>query len=302
MAQRSHDGIESSADAILDGFTDAFDDMLRLRPEPDAFEARGRAVMGSIIRPHVEAGAPIPLVLPGLAHANVNPEKTFGPLPDRAEQAALEHLDAFCARIAALYGPGARITIISDSRVWADLTGADASDAIAYGIALRQMASPLASVDLIGLDALLDGDPIAALDAEFGARAQRLVDGLLQSAQADAVVGRLARLIAEDDMPATPRDVMARHVMIGALTDARFPGHLRLSVHGRDCSGPKFGCRFGSTPPPRGQTPILPNHGVAVQRLDGTFEVMHLRDARALPATLRTTADGRPWYFERTQP
>lgn len=301
------DGIEG----ITEAFVDAFDAMLRLRPEPDAFPTRGRDCLAALARPFVAAGAPIPLLLPGFAHKNHNRDKVLGPLPDLAELAALRHLDAFCAKVARAYAPGCRITLVADGRAWQDLVGVSDEDAIAYGIELRRMVEGCTWLDTVGFDELLpDVEPTGAgLEAALiGPDDRLLLEHVLQLAEKDPssavgqAVARMKRLIVEDRLGASPIEMLTRHRAFGKLLWQRFPEHLRLSVHVQDDRGPKFGCRFGPAVPARGHTPILPYHGVAVVGPDGAISVMHVAEARRLPHTTLETLDGRPWCLRRNAP
>ena len=44
--------------------------------------------------------------------------KVLGALPDRAEEAALEHMNTMCVEISAIYRPGAKLLIVSDGLVY----------------------------------------------------------------------------------------------------------------------------------------------------------------------------------------
>ncbi len=322
MAAASHtppdtdgiDGIDGTdgIDAIIEAFVDAFDAMLRLRPEPDAFDPQGRASMAAQIRPFVTAGVAIPALLPGFAHKNQNRDKALGPLPDLAEAAALRHLDAFCAKVAGFYAPGCRITLVADGRAWQDLARVTDADAVAYTRALRGMVARSTWLEAVGFDALMpDVEPGgAALEAAFfDADDRALIERMLRFAEqqpssaAGQGIARMRRLIVEDGLKATPLQMLTRHRAFGKLLSERFPQHLRLSVHVQDDRGPKFGCRFGPAVPARGDTPILPYHGVAVLGHDDTIEMMHLADARALPGGVTIeTRHGRPWCVRRNRP
>ncbi|MCA9538783.1 MAG: L-tyrosine/L-tryptophan isonitrile synthase family protein [Myxococcales bacterium] len=305
-------------DAITDAFADRYDAMLRLRPARDAFQSEGRARMRALIRPFVATNRPIEMVLPGFALKNPNRDKTLGPLPDRAEQAALGHLERFCEAISAVYHPighatGCRLTLVADGRVWGDLLGVDPARVAAYGAGLRAMARDSRHLCIVGLEALVDPPTAAALDE----RHERLPVGAARHDSHLALArARFRHLIDEDTRwpealdeeerkahaDQLARDMLHRHEALGVALARRFPNHLRLSVHaGRD-EGPKYSCRFDAEPPPVGVTPVLPYHGVAVESADGTaLEVLHADEARALPGgvTLISTPEGHPWCLRR---
>lgn len=63
----------------------------------------------------VQTGTRVEACLPAFPFKSANKVyKVLGSLPDKAEELALERLDEMCSRIAQLYPPGARVTIISD--------------------------------------------------------------------------------------------------------------------------------------------------------------------------------------------
>lgn len=299
-------------DAVVDAFVDRYDAMLRLRPTADAFAERGRRCLAARVRPFVEAGRPVELVLPGFAHKNGNRDKTLGDLPDLAEVSALDHLEAFCTAIDAVYVPlghamGCRLTLVSDGRVWAGLVGVEAETAGRYGVELRRMAAARRHLRVVGLDALLDRPTAAALEEEFATPALRaaIEAGLATPwSPLGQQAARFVELAEEDGLPvlaaagspvAAARPMLVRHAAFGALVDARFPAHVRLSVHARDDAGPRFSCRFGPAVPARGETPPLPDHGAALRSADGRA-VRFVRAAEGLRggATIRTLCD-RPW-------
>jgi pyoverdine/dityrosine biosynthesis protein Dit1 len=79
----------------------------------------GRPVFLSVINRFVAAGRQLEMCLPAFPFKSANKVyKVLGVLPDKAEEIALDRLNAMCIRIGEIYKPGARCTIISDSLVY----------------------------------------------------------------------------------------------------------------------------------------------------------------------------------------
>ena len=73
----------------------------------------------AVIDKFVMAGKQVEMCLPAFPFKSANKVyKVLGLLPDKAEELALERLNTMCARIREVYGPGARLTIISDGLVY----------------------------------------------------------------------------------------------------------------------------------------------------------------------------------------
>lgn len=72
-----------------------------------------------VVDEFVRAGTQVKMCLPAFPFKSANKVyKVLGALPDKAEELALERLNTMCARIADVYPPGAKLTIISDGLVY----------------------------------------------------------------------------------------------------------------------------------------------------------------------------------------
>lgn len=95
----------------------------------------------AVIDKFVEKDAEVQMCLPAFPFKSCNKVyKVLSSLPDKAEELALERLQSMCVRIGEVYGPGAKITIISDGLVYNDLLSLPDRDVWTYGEALRAMA------------------------------------------------------------------------------------------------------------------------------------------------------------------
>lgn len=84
----------------------------------DRLEA-GRPKFISVLNKFVRAGDRIDMCLPAFPFKSANKVyKAFGFLPDKAEEIALARLHDMCRRIGEIYGPGAKVVIISDGLVY----------------------------------------------------------------------------------------------------------------------------------------------------------------------------------------
>ncbi|KKY17697.1 putative pyoverdine dityrosine biosynthesis [Phaeomoniella chlamydospora] len=100
----------------------------------------GRFKFEPRVRKAVDAGIPVPLVLPAFPWKSVNKqEKVLGALPDLGEVLGLGRLNNLCEDIQQIYPPGARVTITSDGLVYNDLLGISDEEVFNYGAALRRI-------------------------------------------------------------------------------------------------------------------------------------------------------------------
>ena len=81
--------------------------------------AAGKPKFLAVIDQFVLAGTQLEMCLPAFPFKSANKvSKVLGILPDKAEELALQRLDAMCIRIGEVYPPGAKLTIISDGLVY----------------------------------------------------------------------------------------------------------------------------------------------------------------------------------------
>ncbi|CAI3937754.1 Pyoverdine/dityrosine biosynthesis protein Dit1 (Dit1) (PDB:3E59) (PUBMED:18156253) [Commensalibacter communis] len=64
---------------------------------------------------------PIHMILPAFPAKSPNRKKTLDIYPDKGEELALERLERLCRNIQKIYSPGAKLTICSDGRVFAEV-------------------------------------------------------------------------------------------------------------------------------------------------------------------------------------
>ncbi|MEW1655128.1 isocyanide synthase family protein [Streptomyces sp. NPDC093707] len=278
---------------------------------PDAFPAQLRQ-----LAPWVAAGRPVPFTLPGFPCKSPHPAKVLGPLPDEGERLALRFLDRLCARVAAVYPPGARMVICSDGHVFSDLIRVPDATVDAYGDALRALlrdeglASRLSAFDL---RAAYGDLPYDAKRARVGAEHAPSLEALRAETRADETARRLylgiTRFLFEDtDLSTYPgtrsalqRECRARAYEVirrsrawGELITGYHPGAVRLSIHPQPRGSAKFGIRLLDAP----DAWMTPWHACVLEHPDGRRELLRRADAeRRGRLVLR---QGRPSHFAAT--
>ncbi len=85
----------------------------------------------------IAKGEPIHLVLPAFPAKSPNRAKTLGPVPDLGEDIAFKNLNDMCERISRVYDGGAKLTVCSDGRVFADVVHIPDDDVTTYNQELR---------------------------------------------------------------------------------------------------------------------------------------------------------------------
>ncbi|KAK1704899.1 Pyoverdine/dityrosine biosynthesis protein-domain-containing protein [Colletotrichum acutatum] len=230
--------------------------------------AAGMTKFLSVINGFVTADKPIDMCLPAFPFKSANKaDKVLGSLPDKAEELALQRLNAICLRIRDIYSPGARITIISDGLVYNDLLCIPDRDTWAYGEALRAIAvkQSFNRINFSCLKELLEF-PLSERMSEivYIANATNLRRYLLNkygkedldinyeiATQPDTLMTYCGyrRFLESDlqhifptgknrshnsykrDIKYLAREMMIRGYAFAGAIKAAFPNHLRLSIH-----------------------------------------------------------------------
>ncbi|MEU7142276.1 L-tyrosine/L-tryptophan isonitrile synthase family protein [Nocardia sp. NPDC046473] len=260
----------------------------------------------------IEDGIPVEFVLPAFPVKSPNLNKVLGPLPDKAEEIAVQFLDEICARIGQLYPPGARITICADGRVFGDLIGVPDGDVDSYQSAMATLLATVAptTLRLFTLDDAAAGSTPEMLrrrlDQEFGESLTDLRQEVKQHTDTRTMYLGIVRFLVEDRMgpghqgtrSALQREsreraygVVARSRAWGRLIGRHFPEAVRLSIHPQPCGSTKLGILLGETP----DNWLTPWHSVAVLRRRG-FVLMKRTDAEKVGAQL-VFENGKPSHY-----
>jgi pyoverdine/dityrosine biosynthesis protein Dit1 len=264
------------------------------------------------VRRSVLLNEPVHLLLPAFPAKSPSPEKVLGTLPDKAEEIALQHLQAVCEEIAAIYPPGAWLTICSDGRVFSDLVGVSDDDVTAYGAEIRAMIDRLGlrSLDTFGMEDLYE-------TPDYGAMREGLIEHYAEAAEVleerartqrshRALLDGIERFLFEERPPddagrsktqirkechVRAFEVVRRSDAWGRLIAECFPLALRLSIHPQPAHSEKIGMLLGDA----ADVWITPWHGVAV-RQDGHWTLMKRREAEAKGGEI-VWEEGRPSFF-----
>lgn len=263
----------------------------------------------------VRRDEPVIFSLPGFPCKSPNPDKVLSHLPDHGERLALRFLGSLCAEIAKVYAPGAKILICSDGHIFGDVIGVPDEHIDAYGSELRAM------IRAEGLSAYLDTfdlkdvyGPDLSYDEKRKVAAETLgpsVEELREEVRSDESTLRMYRgitkFLMEDvaewdgSRSALQRDcrrrayeVIVRSRAWGELIAEHHPRNVRLSIHPQSRGEAKFGIRLVGA----ADVWTTPWHSVVLRHADGTWQLMHRRDAERLGREVYE--DGRPSHFEAT--
>lgn len=281
----------------------------------DDFERETQPHMNRLLRA-VGKKQPVELILPAFPAKSPNRNKTLGPLPDLAEKHALRNLQTLCENIGSIYEPGARITICSDGRVFADLICIPDEDVTAYGEYLRNYAAAAHgdSFAFFNLDDAFQKTYSYDILREellilYGESIASLYQRCKEEKEAKAMYLGITRFIFEDYSGIEPfrsgsrtaiqkvsrliaYRVIQRSNAWSRLLEDRFPDALRLSIHPQFRVSQKIGVYLGET---NGDNWLTPWHSVAVRR-NGRITFCKRKDAEG--RGMLAFDEGRPSHFE----
>ncbi|GAB0138183.1 hypothetical protein EsDP_00006426 [Epichloe bromicola] len=290
----------------------------------------GRPNFLAVISRFVRARQKVEMCLPAFPFKSANKvEKVLGSLPDKAEELALGRLNSMCTTIGQFYEPGAELTIISDGLVYNDLLGISDQETWRYGQALRAMAerkafSQLAFSrlqDLVAVKNLPDElveltyvanatnfrrtlfnvygrDGDIEIDHEIATNPDTLMTymGYTRFLESDlqyifgAPKGGVRRY--RKGVKYLAKQMLVRGYAFAGAVKARFPNHLRLSIH-QSTGKHKISISLLNTK--SGFT--TPWHCSVALMADGEWLSALMSDFKADPLLELVEEDGRPSYF-----
>lgn len=266
---------------------------------------------------YINNNEPIVMILPAFPTKSPNRDKTLSHLPDFSEKYALKNLTDLCERIKKVYAPGAKVTICSDGRVFADLICVPDDQVSEYGKSLRDYAEQhhKGIIDFFDLDDIYTevgnydtlreelmiayGEPLADLR-------QRCKD----KKEASSMYKGITRFIFEDYLGIEPfksqsRTSVQKEARIVAyrviqrsnawsrLLKNYYPNAVRLSIHPQYRVAEKIGVFLVESD----DCWTTPWHSVAVKEGDNVRLVpRHL--AEKMPGVALVYSNGRPSHFE----
>jgi pyoverdine/dityrosine biosynthesis protein Dit1 len=265
------------------------------------------------VRHSLRTGQPIHLVLPAFPAKSPSRRKTLGPLPDRAEELGLLHLQAVVDEMTSLHPPGVRLTVCSDGHVFSDLVGVTDEETSTYGRHVRETIERLglSSLDTFDMADRYESNDFASmrrqLVAEYAQPREEIEDRTRRSGHHRSLFNGIHRFLFEEqsgvragqsrtslreECKGTAYEVIRRSDAWGRLIADCFPAALRLSIHPQDPHAEKIGILLGEADD-AWQTPW---HGVALHH-PGGWKFVKRHEAEALGARL-VERDGRPSHFE----
>jgi pyoverdine/dityrosine biosynthesis protein Dit1 len=270
----------------------------------------------------IRTAKPITFVLPAFPGKSPNLSKVFGPLPDMAEQLALQFLEQLCDRIREIYEPGAQIILCSDGRVFSDIVGMREADVTHYQHELDKMIDDLGikALSTFNLDELCESKDFIQVRRElmetFGSPLEVLREKVLRGSkpfgrpedeEAHRMYCGITRFLVEDStFPGQTKsrsaiqrecktkayEVIRRSNAWSELISQRFPEAVRLSIHPQTCGSKKLGIILVGT-----ESWMTPWHGVAV-KTNEDFVLLKRTEAESLGAQVIFSEEGRPSHFE----
>ncbi|WP_308407736.1 L-tyrosine/L-tryptophan isonitrile synthase family protein [Streptomyces somaliensis] len=122
----------------------------------------------------------------------------------------------------------------------------------------------------------------------------RMYLGITRFLVEDATGWEGSRSALQRDCRRRAYEVILRSRAWSELISERYPHHVRLSIHPQNRGAAKFGIRLLGA----ADAWTTPWHSAPLRRADGTWELMHRRDAEKLGREVHR--DGRPSHFEET--
>lgn len=261
----------------------------------------------------LRAGQPIHFILPAFPAKSPSRRKTLGPLPDQAEELALQYLQTVSESIQTEYPPGVRITICSDGHVFSDLVCVSDDDVTRYG---QEIAAILRRHECRALDCFSMADLYEGIDypamrqrllAEYAQPLEQIEERVRCFGHARAQFNGIHRFLSEEQADIQPQrsksqvrqechqrayEVIQRSDAWSRLLGDCFPTALRLSIHPQHPHAEKIGILLGRSE----DVWLTPWHGVAVQQ-NHHWTLMKRHEAENLGGKL-IERDGRPDHFE----
>lgn len=203
----------------------------------------------------IEQDQPINLVLPAFPAKSPSRQKTLSHLPDHGEELAFSNLNGLCERISEIYSPGAKLTVCSDGRVFADIVRIPDQDVTDYNNEMRRYVKEwgLAHIEFFDLDDVYPNvKDFAMLREELMVAHGETLESLQQRCKTEKEAGEMYRGITRflfedfsglDEFKGMTRNaiqgmarsaayrVIQRSNAWGRLLAKRLPDSVRLSIH-----------------------------------------------------------------------
>jgi len=263
----------------------------------------------------IDEEAPIHMILPAFPAKSPNRRKTLDIYPDKGEELALQRLHGLCQKIGEIYEPGAKLTICSDGRVFAELVRIPDESVSAYKHDLISRLGNLYAntIDFFDLDDVFNS--ISNYDAlreelmiHYGESIFKLKQRCKNEKPAKEMYCGICRFLTEDFSGldefagwsksqvlniarANAYRVIQRSNAWTSLLKDKFPYSIRLSIHPQ----PRISEKIGVFLMESDDVWRTPWHSVAIKE-DKGFSLVPRYIAESKNASL-IFENGRPSYF-----
>ncbi|KAF4455337.1 glutamyl-tRNA amidotransferase [Fusarium albosuccineum] len=322
---------QSDIDAILA----VFRQFSQYENQDESARPAYEATVTSRIRDLHAARSPLILLLPAFPWKNPNTDKVLSGDPDLGEELGLARLNHLCEELGKIYPYGARLTLVADGPVYNDLLAIPDSDFYDYGVKLRQLVKAkgfshiiftrlLDVLDLGNGDELSKKDYLAKADIsrqvmerflgpdfDLASQIEKHPDTTLtyqkyiRSAREDLRWGPEIDPAVKDDLDRYAAETvrvaerMTRRLLAyEAALQAKFPGHIRLSIH-RSTGKSKISVPLIPQPDGFGLTPW---HSSLLVTAEGRFRTGPSKDFRDAEKYQIITKDGKPYFVREKHP
>jgi len=261
----------------------------------------------------IDAQQELVFLLPAFPAKSPSPLKTSGARPDLGEVLGLQNLQKLCVQIQEVYGPGARVIICSDGRVFSDVVKVSDEFITLYQEGIEEIIKEfkLSYLETFSLDNLfpdLDGDSLRRrLLDQFSQTTEDLKMLVKNSEHYTKLFNGMHRFLLEDELALNTSasknklsketkertyELMRRSDAWSDLLNHYFKDELRLSIHPYELGHEKFGVKLVSS----SSKWATPWHNVTV-KIKEKFELMHRVEALKLNAIPKLLKD-KYAYFE----
>lgn len=237
---------------------------------------------------------PIELNLVGFPYKSQNTtKKVLVPHLDAAEKHSLDYLNSFLNKIAAVYAPGANLTIFTDGTVFCDIEEVDDSVVVDYEKQLKRATVNMHHIHIKTLTDLLPGKThaeIRTLIQNIPPTTDEFEALLISDTQLQEEITLLEKRMAfEFNHPAglaklqrTPIKTIAKKIVHRGLQYSTFLAAfrpkeaIRLSVHYQSNVSKKMGIKLSHN------SFVTPWHGILVIDSNGIAHITHLEDTASI--------------------
>lgn len=203
--------------------------LLKRRPEGTREPDLRQTQLLQKINHFVTRNAPLPFFLPAFPFKCPARGCVVADMPDMAERAGLESLNALTCKIKEFYPPGAKILIVMHGQLFADIFNVSDETVQRYGNAVKTLACDLEGLAVLHLNEYLEVETAAEARILVQQLAPVPIDQAKKSAYEDFKSFRTLRQQVAPCMPGAPHlqktrtalDLMARRMQMRTIVQDR---------------------------------------------------------------------------------